>query len=70
MTREKFERDYNVKADRLDFKPHRSGACEVAIVGDFAVYRDTSEEGYQVVLNGSVYGWREDFSAILDEEVV
>lgn len=68
MLREKFERDYNVKADRLDFKPHRSGACEVAVVGDFAVYRDTPDTGYSVVLDGSVWGWREDLSAILDRE--
>ena len=68
MTRERFELQYNIKAAELKFQPHYSGMCEVAEIGPYAVYRDTTEDGYEVVYNNSVCWWRHDLSKYLPQK--
>ena len=62
MTKEKFERDFNIKVDRLVFAEHYSGLYDVAVCGRFTIYREKENQEYSVIMDNSVCMWRWDLS--------
>ena len=68
MTRERFERDYNICVVELTFQPHYSGLYEVAEIGPYAVYHNIAEDSYAVTENNSVCRWRHDLSQYLPQK--
>ena len=65
MTKEKFEREYNIPVDQLTWKCHPAGFHKTACIGPFCVYHNLETDGYCIVKDGSVYGWRVDLSNYL-----
>lgn len=59
------ENNYRVKPEELTWKRHSSGLYDVAVVGNYAVYKELEADTYEVVLNNSVCKWRVDLSQFL-----
>ena len=64
MTKESFERQYNVSVEQLDWKYGDNKLFMYAEVGPYCVYKDDAW-GYYVTRGNSVCKWRTDLSRYL-----
>lgn len=69
MTKERFEKQFNVKLNKVEFRPSRNGLYWVSVkdVRDFYILEENGE--YRLIdgKTNSVYHWRRDLHEMEEE---